>query len=643
MKKKISFIDVNYKQGPASSHAYWLPYSVATIWSYANENKKITDLFELDKIIWRRDNIDYTVEKLKNSDIIGFSTYIWNRHYNYTLANRIKKLYPHILIVFGGPEPPITKSDFFSTFPFIDIVVKNEGEIIFSEILLNFNNITTVKGLLINKNGQTIDTGHNDRIQNLNVLPSPFFSGIFEKIFDENPEIKWNSVLETNRGCPYACTFCDWGSLTNSKIKKYNLERVFSEITWVAKNKIESLYITDANFGIFPERDSEISKKLIEVNEKYGYPKILVCTYAKNPTKDVINIIKNFKDSKFDLQSFTISFQSLNQNVLKNIKRTNLEINKVAEIFKICNENKLNYTSELILGLPGETFSSWKNNFYELYKNENHMGIDVYISQLLENAELNLKQKKDFKIKTAHVYDFMNNNDFDPYKESIEITIGTKNLPTKKFREAIVYTSFLMSFHGSGLTTFISKFLNKKYKVSYKKFYENLFKFLQKDDFIKQQFCLVENIFSIWTKNINLNSEKEKVLIGNFQFRYSFIFYSLIISFFENEKINYVFNLIKQYIFEFYKEKVNFSMVEELIDFQYLSLINFNLLKQYPIVKNYNYDFYNFLQNNGCLDKKTQVIFSNEKYKNLSKDVFLEFFYFRRREKFSINNISVSL
>ena len=42
--------------------------------------------------------------------------------------------------------------------------------------------------------------------------------------------------LETNRGCPYGCTFCDWGSATLSRIRKFDLDRVFAELEWCAKN-----------------------------------------------------------------------------------------------------------------------------------------------------------------------------------------------------------------------------------------------------------------------------------------------------------------------------------------------------------------------------------------------------------------------
>jgi radical SAM superfamily enzyme YgiQ (UPF0313 family) len=93
----------------------------------------------------------------------------------------------------------------------------------------------------------------------------------------DHPEVTWQGTLETNRGCPYACTFCDWGSLTYNKVKKFELERVFDELEWMARRNFDWISITDANFGMYPERDGMIADKIIEMQEKYGSPRTFQC------------------------------------------------------------------------------------------------------------------------------------------------------------------------------------------------------------------------------------------------------------------------------------------------------------------------------------------------------------------------------
>ena len=97
---KISFINPNFQQGPKEFNAYYLPYSVGVLWSYAEQFLNIKSKFELGEFIWRREMLDDAVNKLKDSDILAFSTYIWNKSYNYALAKRLKELNPNCLIMF---------------------------------------------------------------------------------------------------------------------------------------------------------------------------------------------------------------------------------------------------------------------------------------------------------------------------------------------------------------------------------------------------------------------------------------------------------------------------------------------------------------------------------------------------------------
>ncbi len=177
-KKIVSFVNPNFQQGPKEFNAYYLPYSPGILWSYVYQFEHIQKHYELGEFIWRRDIIDEAVEKLSSSDIVGFSTYIWNRSYNTVLARELKKRNPDIFIFVGGPEPPITDKKFFERFPFIDVAVKQEGEISFKKILETImvpgSSLKAIPGLLINDNGTLVDTGPGVRIEQLDSIPSPY-------------------------------------------------------------------------------------------------------------------------------------------------------------------------------------------------------------------------------------------------------------------------------------------------------------------------------------------------------------------------------------------------------------------------------------------------------------------------------------
>ena len=98
-----------------------------------------------------------------------------------------------------------------------------------------------------------------DRVRDLDEIPSPFLEGAFDSIMAANPSESWIGLWETNRGCPFRCTFCDWGSATAAKVTKFGEERLYREVDWFADKKIEYIFCCDANFGIL-KRDVDIAE-----------------------------------------------------------------------------------------------------------------------------------------------------------------------------------------------------------------------------------------------------------------------------------------------------------------------------------------------------------------------------------------------
>ena len=232
MTYRIAWVQPNFQQGPREFNAFYLPYSAGVIWSYACTDAWVRDNFECTGMVWRRDDVETVAQGLKHNHVVAFSTYVWNHRYNYEVARQIKQINPKVLIVMGGPEPAITDPNFFVDNPFIDIVICYEGEITFKRLLKTYESREweNVPGLLINRNGKAVQTQDAERIETLEEVPSPYLSGIFDDLIAKHPEITWQGTLETNRGCPFACTFCDWGSLTYNKVKKFELQRVFDEL-----------------------------------------------------------------------------------------------------------------------------------------------------------------------------------------------------------------------------------------------------------------------------------------------------------------------------------------------------------------------------------------------------------------------------
>jgi radical SAM superfamily enzyme YgiQ (UPF0313 family) len=629
---KISLVQPNFQQGPKEFNAHYLPYSVGVLWAYVNQFESIKSNYQLEDLIWRRDNIDETVAKLSKCDIVGFSTYVWNKNYNYALARRLKEINPDCLIFFGGPEMPITKKNIFEKLTFIDVVIKSEGEIILRQLLDAISNNMPwddIKGLLINRDGQAVDTGDGERISSLEDMPSPYLTGVFDKMMSETTDVEWNATVETNRGCPYACTFCDWGSLTYNKVKKFNLERVFAELEWIGQNGCGFVTITDANFGMFVERDNAIADKLIEVQEKYGCPNSFSMSWAKDQKPEVFDIVfKLIKNPKFN-QGLTVSVQSMDLDVLENIKRKNLAQHKIENIFALCDKNNVPVYTEIILGLPGETKDTWKEGFYKIYRAGNHTGINILHAQMLENAEMNLLQKKLYGITSVPVYDYMSGSyNYNELQECVEVVTGTKDMPAEEMLDSQTFSWFMQTFHINGLTTYISRFLHKNAGIDYSVFYDKLWNYLQNDSwFIKEQDEL-RHYYRNWMTDGKINHPN----ISNIEVHGWNIIHRTTLNMHLDRKYNYVFDLIEKFVISEFS--LNANCLTQLLQFQRNYVINYDNIEQFPYTLQFDYDFLGYILDDASLENTVKYKFEFHESKDISVDRFLENIYFGRKRNF---------
>lgn len=470
----------NFRFGIAGKTGYWIPYSIGCLWSYASQFDDIKENVELKDIIFRRENVDSLVDRLEDPDIIAFSCYMWNWEWSKAVAQRVKERYPKCKIVFGGPQVTDRPEEeqFFKHHPYVDTISLAEGEQSFTDILRN----------LIN--GKLIEKIYNyPRLTELDI-PSPYLTGVFEKIIADNPGVLWNGTLETNRGCPFACTFCDWGGLTYSKLKKFPEEKVLQELHWMAHNKMDYVTIADANFGVFTDRDMKFTEELVALQKEFGYPQVVDATWYKNSSEEIMEIVKKFISSGFN-RGLTLSVQSMDMDVLEEIKRRNMEFSNLKHIFDICNREQIPSYTELILGLPKETFESWSKGLCDVIEMGQHNAIESWLAQLLENAHLNTpEQKAEHEIDTIVVKDYISGfEEEDGISESVTLVRGTKDMPMPKFIDSWMYAWMINNFHNYGWTQILSRFLRKYKDMSYYEFYNRLWVLIQEDNgYVKQLF-----------------------------------------------------------------------------------------------------------------------------------------------------------
>ena len=630
MTYRLAWVQPNFQQGPKELNAHYLPYSAGVIWSYAIADPWIHDNFEVTDWIWRRDAVEPLAQRLAQNDIVTFSCYVWNHRFNYEIARRVKELNPRALLVFGGPEPAITDPELFVKEPFMDIVICFEGEITFRNLILAYpsGNYDHIPGLLINKNGTVLNTGDAKRIESLTDIPSPYLSGVFDKLIADTPGVMWQGTLETSRGCPFACTFCDWGSLTYNKVKKFELERVFDELEWMAKRNFDFISFTDANFGMFAERDSLIADKIIECQEKYGSPRTFSVAWAKNQKKEVVDIVKKLLDARGFNQGLTLSVQSLDLDVLENIRRKNMEMSKLNEVFELCEQRNIPTYTELILGLPGETLDTWKKNFWSLYEMGNHTGLTVFQAQLLENAEMNLLQKKLFKITSQPVTDYFSGSYSNEHvEESIDIITGTKDMPFDQMLDASIFSWFQNTFHINGISTLLSRLVRRYSDIPYSKFYADLFEHMQTHAWLKNEQDQVRQYYHNWMTTGRIKHPSIGIEIHGWN-----LIHRTVLNIHMEQQYNSVFDMLEQFMSRY---NLPADLLADAMKFQRRYFVAYDAMHTYPEDLTLNYNIWEYLSFDHEL-VKAPATYTLEfpEDKTMSFERFLELFYFARRRNF---------
>jgi len=474
----------------------YVPYSVGLLKAYACQNENVLHRFNFLPFVVERNDVSNIIDKDIVVDVLGISCYMWNWQISLDFAKHIRENNPECLIILGGPQVPNkVPKDFFTKNPFVDMLCHSEGEQTFEEILLKFKtNDKNIGGISYfdNENDYVRTTSARLPIKDLNIIPSPYLTGDFDYLFDD-PKHNYMPIWETNRGCPFKCTFCDWGFVA-SKVRKFNGDRLIKEIDYFSEKKTRLIFGADANFGIF-KRDLDLAKSLSEKKKETGYPKEFRVCFTKNSTHMVFELAKIFADAGMN-KGVSISMQSLNETVLENIKRKNIKMSFFKELQEKYIKEGLKTYTELVLPLPGETYESFIDSIDRLLASSQHSGIVVYNCSIMPNAEMGQESyQKKYGIDIAEVPVFLSHsNKNDDVMEKEFIAVGTESMPRSEWKKAFKFSWIVQSMHLLGTLQVVSVVLYNLYGIKYKDFYQKL---LESDSsVINNELSMIDNLLN---------------------------------------------------------------------------------------------------------------------------------------------------
>lgn len=360
------------------------------------------------------------IEKFQ-PQILGITLYNWNIQRSLYLAKKLKEKFPKLHVVVGGAEISLAGNYPVNKYPQIDVAVKGEGEITWINLLKSFLKVNpcfeNIPNVIYRKKNEIIQTKFKNNIQDFKGLPSPY-------LLEFVPTNICNNLfhIESKRGCKFYCKFCYWGNRRKSGQKEnfFPLERIKKEVLLAKSSSIKLISIWDANLNIPKNRFEKIIKLLQKINfdKELSFQCNLRAEYIDKKTAQMLK--------KSNILFVTTGLQSQTLEALRDSQRYNNQKKWLGGIQRLQQEGLI-ISIELILGLPGETLSSWEKTINFLTENSlNNLSIChpftlIPSSKFWEEEKSSLISSRIFQKTAPHLFLSSKQFSFDHLKKALKL------------------------------------------------------------------------------------------------------------------------------------------------------------------------------------------------------------------------------
>ncbi len=287
-------------------------------------------------------------------EVVGLQcNFTTERYRSLRLAQRVKKEFPHALVVIGGHDA--SRDPRWFLHKAIDVIVVGDGEDIVPQLVDAWqkkHDLRNVPGLLIN--GPTpIDTGHAPARGHIDELPMPARHLIREYAGEYYINFRRPlALLETARGCPFRCNFCSVWKFHEATFREKSPNRVVEELKQI---EAPNVFITDDIFWMNVKRGREMAKELIASGIKKHYTlqtrSDIICKFP--------DLVEMWKDC--GRMTVFLGLEKIDDAGLKSVNKKNTADNNNRAI-RILQELGVGYTPNFIID------PSWDKEDFEKLK-----------------------------------------------------------------------------------------------------------------------------------------------------------------------------------------------------------------------------------------------------------------------------------
>lgn len=295
----------------------------------------------LDMVVYKFSK-EKIIDKIREykPDIVGAGSVTMN----YPHAKRILQIAKEegATTIIGGPHATFADKNVLNEAPWIDIVVRREGEYTFLDIVRD-RDLKDIKGITYREDGEIIRNPDRELLMNLDELPFPARHLI---PLSKYLAYKTGCSMVTGRGCPNSCIFCVGPKMTSRKMRFRDPKKCVDEMEEILNYGFDEIIIEDDTFTVNKKHVFAICDEIISRGLKFKW----------SANARVNTVTKEMLEKMREAGCIFIQYgvESGNPEILKTCKK-GITLEQVREAVKIAKEVGIGVLSSFIIGLPGET------------------------------------------------------------------------------------------------------------------------------------------------------------------------------------------------------------------------------------------------------------------------------------------------